>query len=43
MILSPYGQQSFVEPNDYLTLSDKRRKEELDKLPSDSSERSMIP
>ncbi|ELZ18112.1 PstS family phosphate ABC transporter substrate-binding protein [Natrinema limicola] len=37
MILHPYGQQQFVEPADYLPLTDERREEELSKLPEPSN------
>ena len=33
MLLSEYGQQNFVAPNDYFTLPTQRRQEERDKLP----------
>ncbi|GAA0304908.1 PstS family phosphate ABC transporter substrate-binding protein [Halarchaeum salinum] len=36
MILSEFGQQTFVEPNNYLTLTDSRREEERSKLPARS-------
>ncbi|MFW5935626.1 MAG: PstS family phosphate ABC transporter substrate-binding protein, partial [Halolamina sp.] len=34
MLLHDYGQTMFVEPNDYLPLTDERQQEELDKLPA---------
>ncbi|OKY77637.1 MAG: ABC-type phosphate transport system periplasmic component [Candidatus Methanohalarchaeum thermophilum] len=34
MILSEFGQENFVKPNDYFKLSEERRKEEIDKLAS---------
>lgn len=33
MILTEFGQQSFVKPNDYVMLSEKRRKNQREKLP----------
>jgi phosphate transport system substrate-binding protein len=33
MILSDFGQDLFVAPNNYFTLGERRRQEELDKLP----------
>ncbi|MFP4632080.1 MAG: substrate-binding domain-containing protein [Halobacteriales archaeon] len=33
MILSDFGQENFVEPNNYFTLPEERREEERDKLP----------
>ncbi|MFB6188847.1 MAG: PstS family phosphate ABC transporter substrate-binding protein [Halapricum sp.] len=37
MILNEFGQDQFVKPAGYATLSDSRRKEELDKLPEPSN------
>lgn len=37
MILSDYGQENFVEPADYLPLTDERQQEEMDKLPEPSN------
>ena len=37
MLLSDYGQQEFVEPAGYSTLTDERHQEELDRLPEPES------
>jgi phosphate transport system substrate-binding protein len=33
MCLHPFGQETFVKPNNYFALSTTRREEELNKLP----------
>jgi phosphate transport system substrate-binding protein len=37
MVLSDFGQDTFVAPNNYFKLSDRRQQEELDKLPEPSN------